>query len=212
MDSAVLEAQVREASVKAKVLRRNNLIPAQYYGRGVENMSLQVDYQTFRRLYRTAGEDTVIDLKVEGGENAKVLVHSVDYDPVTDKFTHVEFINVRMDEEVTTHVHVRLEGQAPAVKEMAGVLIQNLDEVEIRCLPGDLIHEVVVNIESLVDFNSAIHVSDITLPEKVAMVTDPALTVATVSAPRAKEEEPTEEASVADVEVAGEAKEEEAAE
>jgi large subunit ribosomal protein L25 len=208
MDKAVLNVQVRDKAVKAKNLRKEGLLVAEFYGHGMENMSLQMDYQEFRKLYREAGENTVIDLVVEGGKTLKVLVHQVEYDPVTDEFQHVDFINVRMDEEVTTNVPIILEGQAPAVKEMGGVLMQNLDELEIRCLPGDLIHEITVNIESLVDFHSSIHVSDISIPGKIAIVTDPERTIVTVTAPREEEPEETGEADVASVEVEGEKKEE----
>jgi large subunit ribosomal protein L25 len=209
MDNAVLEAKLRDKMVKAKTLRRDeDLIPVEFYGHGVENQSLVVDHQTFRKLYRKAGENTIIDLKVDGGSDQKVLVQSVDWHPVTGDITHVELINVRMDEEVTTHVAIKLEGLAPAVKELAGTLVQNLDEIEIRCLPDDLIHEVTLNVESLVDFHSALHVSDIAVPEKITVLTDPETTVATVSAPRAEEPEEVEEADVSSVEVAGEKKEE----
>jgi large subunit ribosomal protein L25 len=208
MDKAEITAQVRDTSVKAKVLRRENLIPVEYYGNGVENLSLQLDYQTFRRLYREAGDNTVIDLKVEGKGDKKVLVHGVEYHPVTDDFIHVDLINVDMNVEVTAHVHISLEGQAPAVKELAGVLTQSLDAIEIKCLPGDLIHGVTVSIDSLVDFHSAIHVSDITLPDNITLLTDPKLTVATVSAPRDEEPEEVEEVDVAAVEVPGEKAEE----
>ena len=115
MDNAVLNAQVRDTSKKAKVLRRDNLIPVEFYGKGVENLSLQVDYQTFRRLYREAGDNTVIELKVDGKKDMKVLVQSVEYHPVSDQYIHVDLVNVDMNVEVTAHVHITLEGLAPAV-------------------------------------------------------------------------------------------------
>jgi large subunit ribosomal protein L25 len=208
MDQITLNAKVRDLSAKAKIIRREGRLPAEFYGHGVENASIDMDYQEFRKAYRVAGENTVIDLKVEGGEDRKVLVQQLDYDPVTDAFTHVEFINVRMDEEVTTNVPIILEGQAPAVKELAGMLMQNIDELEIRCLPGNLIHEIKVNVESLVDFNSSIHVSDIELPETITVMTDPERTIATVTPPREEEVEEAPEVDVASVEVEGEAKEE----
>lgn len=209
MDKAVLNVQVRDVAQKAKVLRREGLLVAEFYGHGMENMSLQMDYQEFRKLYRVAGENTVIDLKVDGGKTLKALVHRVDYDPVTDDFIHVDFINVRMDEEVTTHIPIILEGQAPAVKELGGTLMHSLDELEIRCLPGDLIHEITVDIESLVDFHSVVRVSDIKVPEKIAVVTDAEVVVVTVTPPRAEEPEQVETTDVASVEVPGEKKEEE---
>ena len=190
-ETLILPAVPRDKSIKTKNLRKKSLIPAEYYGHGIENLSIQMDYQTFRKIYRVAGENTIIDLKIEGLGDKKVLVHQVDYHPLSDDFTHVEFINVRMDEEVTTNVPIELEGQAPAVKELAGVLVQSLDEIEIRCLPTDLIHSVTLSVESLVDFHTSLHVSDIKLPDTVTLLTDPETTVASVSPPR--EEEPEEE-------------------
>lgn len=206
MDIVKLTVQPRDKTVKAHALRRRDMIPAEYYGHGIANESLQMDYQTFRKIYRHAGENTVIDLEIEGGGKKKVLVHRVDYNPVSDRFTYVEFINVRMDEEVTTHVPIILEGQAPAVKELSGVLVQNLDELEIRCLPGDLIHELTVSVESLVDFNAAVHVSDIKVPEKITVLTEPETTVATVTPPREEETEELPEMDVDSVKVEGEEK------
>lgn len=214
MENAVLTVQVRDLATKAKVLRREKLITAEYYGKGVENLSLQMDYQTFRRLYREAGDNTVIDLKIEGKGDKKVLVHHVDYDPVSGNYRHVDFINVDMDVKVTAHVDITLEGQAPAVKEMAGVLTQHLDAIEIKCLPGDLIHGVTLNIDSLVDFHTSLHVSDIEIPANIELLTDPAQTVVNVSAPREEEAEtvPGEEVDVSSVEVTSEKKDEEGAE
>lgn len=203
MDSISLPCESRDPQVKAARLRRDGKIPAEYYGNGVKNHSLALDYQTFRRVYKKAGDNTIIDLQIANGGEKKVLVQRVDYDPRSGQFLYVEFINIRMDEEVTTHVPIVLEGQAPAVKEMGGILIQSLDEIEIRCLPKDLLHEVKVDISSLVDFHHSIHVSDIQLPSSVTCLTDGGVTVATVSAPAQEvEESPTEERTVEDVEVA----------
>jgi large subunit ribosomal protein L25 len=205
MESVTLTVQKRDKSIKPKVVRRSGMIPAEFYGHGIENESVQMEYQTFRKLFRIAGENTVIDLAVEGGGNHKVLVHRVDRHPVTDNFEYIEFINVRMDEKVTTNVAVNLEGQAPAVKEMAGVLVQHLHEIEITCLPGDLIHEVTLNVDSLVDFHTALHVSDIKVPSTVEILTPLDDTVAAVNAPREEEIEEAVEMDVSAVEVDGEA-------
>lgn len=198
MDKATLKAQSRQMDEKTSHLRSSSLIPAQYYGKGVDNINLKMDYQDFRRLYRTAGENTVIELEIDGKDKKKVLVHRVDYHPVRDEITYVELINVRMDEEVTANVPVVLVGTAPAVKELGGTLIHSLDEVEVRCLPGDLIHEIVLNVEPIVDFHSALHVSDLVVPAKVQIVTPMELTIVSAQAPR--EDEP-EEAPVVEGEV-----------
>lgn len=212
MEKVSFTAQARDKSVKAKVLRRKNIIPAEYYGRNVENISLQVNYQDFRRLYKKSGSNTVIDLEVEGKGMKNVLIHNVEVHPVTDQYIHIEFINVRMDQEVNTSIPVRLEGTAPAVKELGGILIQNLDEVEVTCLPKNLVHEIVVDISGLVDFNSSITVADLKVPAGIKIENEPDASIAYVTQPQEEEVAPAEgvEApSAADVEITTEKKEEE---
>jgi large subunit ribosomal protein L25 len=189
MDTIELAAVKRDSSVKAKDLRRMNLIPAEFYGAGVENCSFQMDYQMFRKAYMVAGENTVIDLNVEGDASRKVLVHDVQFDPVSDKIRHVDFINVRMDKAVTTNIPLEFVGVSIAVKDDGGVLNTNLTEIEVTCLPGDLIHSIEVDISSLVDFHTSIHVSDLKLSDKITVLTDLGTTVATVAAPREEEVE-----------------------
>ncbi len=179
-----------------KDLRKSNLIPAEFYGKGVENKSLQVDYQTFRRLFRQAGGNTVLELHVDDGkETYNALVHEVSYHPVTDVMTHIEFINVSMNEEIHTHIPLKLVGMAPAVKELAGVLVNNLDQIEVKCLPKDMIHDIEVNIESLVDFTNSIHVGDLNVPSKITVLTPADQLVVSVIAPRVEVEAPVEAAA-----------------
>ncbi len=214
MDKATLNVSVRDKAVLAKTLRRQLLIPVEYYGPGVENMSLTVNYGDFRRLYRTAGMNTVIEMNIEGKGMKNVIVHRVDTHPVTDDIAYVEMMNVRMDKEITANVPLRLEGAAPAVKELGAIMIQNMDEVEVTCLPAYLPHEIVVNIDSLVDLSSSIHVSDIVAPDKVKITSDPEASVISMTVANAEEEpvaaEPVDVATA--VEVTTEKKDDAAAE
>ncbi len=207
MEQVALPAKLRDQSMKANNIRKMNFIPAEYYGRGVPNVSLQLDYQTFRKLFKTAGYNTVINLEIDGNGTKAVLVHEVARHPVTDQFTHVEFINVRMDQEVTTTVPVRIEGIAPAVRDLAGVLVQSLDEIEITCLPDDLIHEVVLSVESLTELNMGLHVSDIKLSDKIQINTDPEASIVMVAAPQEEEVVVVEAPVVGEVEITSEKKE-----
>lgn len=211
MDTIVLKAQKRDLKARPNTLRRVKLVPAEFYGRGVENLSLQMAYGDIRRAFKTAGQNTIIDLEIEGASKHKVLIHHVDYHPVSDDITHVEFINIKMDQAINTRVKVKLEGTAPAVKELQGTLVQSIHEIEIKCLPGDLIHELTLNVEPLVDFNASLHVSDIKLPERITLITDPTLTVATVAQQKVEEEVAAEPVDLSKIEVSSEKKVEEGA-
>lgn len=198
MDTPKLEVQTRASGTKAKSLRAQKLIPIVYYGRNVDPQHLTCDYEEFRKLYRTAGENTVIELNIDGKNKANILIHDVQHDPVSDKYSHVDVINVNMNEEVYTTVPVILEGLAPAVKELGGTLIQSIDEIEVKCLPKNIPHEIKGSVESLVDFHTSLHVSDLVIPADVKVITDAELTVATVTAVQEeKPETPSEEAGEA---------------
>jgi large subunit ribosomal protein L25 len=192
MDLITLEVKSRQ-NFNVKALRRENLIPAVFYGKGQENRNLAVDYQTFRRAYKLAGGNTVLELIIDGKDKTNVLVHDVEHDPVTDKFTHIDFIYVDLDKEVTTEVPLELVGDSKAVRELGGTLMQNRDVITVKCIARNIPKKIEVDITPLEDFHSSIHIEDIKLPEGVSAVDDPQLTVATVVAPKAEEEVQAEE-------------------
>src|SRR3989338_9877331 len=188
MEILSLDVQSRDKSLKARDLLRSNLIPLEYYGRGVGNKSLQVDYQTFRKLFRIAGSNTVIELNVDGKEKINVLVHEIQQNPITDTITHVDFINVKMDQELQTNIPFEFVGDAPAVRELAGILTHHLNEVEVKCLPKYLVHNIVVDVTTLVDFNVFVRIKDLVVPEGITILNDPEAIVANVVPPRIEEE------------------------
>jgi large subunit ribosomal protein L25 len=77
---------------------------------------------------------------------------------------------------------------SPAVRDEGGVLTQGLDELEIQCLPSDLIANIEVSVDGLVDYNDTISVSDLSLPETITVLSDPESVVAKVEPPRLEEE------------------------
>lgn len=189
MEAVTLEVQSRDGSRRAKDLLRENLIPAEYYGRGIKNRSLQMDYQTFRRLFRKVGSNTVIELNVDGKEKINVLVHDLARNPITDTIAHVDFINVRMDQEIHTRVPLRFVGVSLAVKDLGGIVVHHLNALEVKCLPKDLVHDIEVSIDSLVDFRSLIKVKDVVVPAGIKVMNNPDGVVVAAVPPRIEEEE-----------------------
>jgi large subunit ribosomal protein L25 len=189
MSSFVLEAEIRNEKVTPSALRRQKKIPAVFYGKGIENLHFALQLPAFTALYRRAGENNLIDLQVVGGKKFKTLVHAVQYHPVTDEIVHVDLKNIRMDEKLTTRVAVKLTGVAPAVKDFMGIVSLQAPEIEIRCLPGDLIHEILVDISSLKTLRDSIHVSDLVVPKGIEVLLDSQRTIITVLAPKKEEED-----------------------
>lgn len=197
MQTFALEATGRQVTVKPKAIRAAGSIPAVYYGRGKGALSLELNYQVFRKIFEKAGENTIIDLTIDG-KKVPVLVHDVQFDPVTDKITHVDFIHVDMEKEVTTSVRVTITGVAPAVKNLGGILDLQKHEIKIRCLPKDLIHNIEVDVSGIVDFHTSVHVKELNVPATVKVLDNPEDTVITATPPRAEEEiKPAAEAAAA---------------
>lgn len=201
-----LNAKIRQdKGNKLKALREKGFIPAIVYGAGHKPVSIQVDYQEFRKVFEEAGESTVIKLKTDK-EEKNVLIHDVARDPVHDKFIHVDFYQVRMDKIITAEVPLIFEGEAPAVKSLEGVLIKDMTELEVEALPKDLPHDIKIDISSLETFDDQIRVKDLKVPEGVKILTEQDDMIASVKPPRTEKElEELEEKPEEEVEPVAEA-------
>jgi large subunit ribosomal protein L25 len=187
-------------------LRAERKIPAVVYGHGSENKNLELDYNTFEKAYNEAGESTLIDLAIGDQEALKVLIADVQLDPVRHRFTHIDFQQVKMDEKITATVELKFIGESKAVKEDAGVMVHSISEVEIECLPGDLIHEIKVDVSALATFDDLITIKDLNIPEKVKIIGHESdEVVATVNPPREEKEEAPQPVAAIEGEVAPEA-------
>lgn len=202
MDLAV---QKREKFGKAnRALRQKGLVPAEFYGRGVENKHLSVNGRDFLKVFREAGENTIVNLVI-GELKEPALIYDVVKDPLTEEVIHVDFYKVRMDEEIRAHIPLRFVGESLAVKERLGTLNKAMGEVEVEALPGNLPHDIEVDLSNLVDLNKSIHVRDLKVPEKVKVLLEPETVVATV-VPLREEEVKEKPADVSEVKVEGEEK------
>lgn len=178
-----LEARERDMTIPAKQLLTQKLLPAVFYGNGKENEVMILDYEEFRKVFRDAGSNTIVTLKLPSGKSEKVLIHEVQLDPVKDTYRHVDFYGLQMKEKITTTIPLHLVGESNAVKNFGGVLISNLDELEVRCLPTDLVHHIEVSLETLENIGDSIHVSEIAIPKGIEVLADMEETVASVQPP-----------------------------
>ncbi|MFA5843118.1 MAG: 50S ribosomal protein L25 [Candidatus Gracilibacteria bacterium] len=183
MESVSLAVSKRDPSVKARDVRLGGMIPAECYGVGRDNVSIQMNYQDFRRAYKTAGNTTILDLKVGADLSVPVLVKDMQYDPISDEISHVDFIAVQMDKVLNARIPLEFVGVSLAIKDLGGVLVANLHELEVKCLPKDLVHSIKVDISPLVTFAETIHVKDLVVPTGLTVVSDAKLMVVTVSPP-----------------------------
>jgi large subunit ribosomal protein L25 len=143
----------------------------------------------FEKIYKKVGESKFFPLKIEGKRKKyEVLIKEIQRDPLTGKPTHVDFYQPPLKEKIETKIPLIFEGTSKAIKELGGILVKNISEVEIKALPKDLPKEIKVDIGSLKTFNDRILIRDLKLPKGVKALRKPEEIVAFVSPPEKVEE------------------------
>lgn len=212
MDQLILDAEPRTVKGKqVNQLRRQGLVPAVVYGKAIAPVHVQLPRRPLELALEKAGESTLISLRVAGrSEPLTVLVRDQQRDVLTQAVTHVDFYAVVMTETIRVHIPLVLEGEPPVLQKFQGVLLQQKEEVEVECLPKDLVPHITVDVSALQTFDDAIYVKDLVLPPGIEVLDEPDELVATVS-PVAEEVPEAEAAPVepGEVEVIKKGKKEE---
>jgi large subunit ribosomal protein L25 len=196
---------------KVAALRRQGVTPANVYGRNLESKAVEVETAVLTHLLRSAGRNVIIDLRIEDEKSPRpVMLRGLQRDPVTSRILHVDFYQVSLTQKMRSEVPLVLVGKAPAVAELGGILLQNVDSIMVEALPGDIPVHVEVDVSMLARFDDAVHVRELPIDlTKVHVMTEPDLVVAKVAAPRlAAAEEEAEVAAEAVAEAPAAAEEE----
>jgi len=191
MEQIELKTQKRTVlGKKVKNLRLEGLIPAVLYGHETKSLPLQVEERELNRVLAQAGGHRLIALKIGRARKRQMaLARDVQWDVISRKLIHVDFYAVVMTEKVTTEVPLVFVGEAPAVAAAGVMVLQGLDEIEIECLPGDLIEAIEVDLSGLEEIDQAIYVKDLRVPPAVEILTDAEEIVAKVGWAAAEEVE-----------------------
>jgi large subunit ribosomal protein L25 len=193
---ATLAAEHRDLTGKKVArLRDAGRLPAVVYGHGEASDPISIDAHDFEQLRRHSGPNALVDLSVDGQKARPVLVSSVQVHPVNRRTIHVDLFLVRMTEELTVDVPLVAIGDSPAVTLQGGTLLHPIESVRIRALPDHLPQAIEYSVESLVDFDTTMHVRDLVIPGDVVLVTDGDDIIAKVQPPRV-EEAPVVEAEI----------------
>jgi large subunit ribosomal protein L25 len=205
-----LTARAAEGSRSARRLRRTGLVPGVIYGGGDEPQLFAVDGRILRNTLAHGG--AILEVAVDGGGAAPVLVKDVQRHPVKGHAVHVDLLRVDMKVAIHTTVTLELVGsdQAPGVVE-GGVLSQGVVELNIEALPGDIPDSIQFDVSRL-EMNETATLSQLTAPAGVTLLDDPEETVLASVLPPTKEPEPEEIETETELVGEGEAAEGEAAE
>jgi len=197
MTQPVLAAYIRKTTGKgaARKLRKNNQVPAVFYGPGTETVMLALDYPELEKLLKQAsGENIILDLQVKsdkGTESKKAILKELQVDPVKDNYVHADFYEISMDKEITVAVPIQLLN-IPIGITSGGILQHIRRELTITCLPDKLVDAFKIDVSGL-DIGDSVHIRDIEIPEGITSEEEDHLTVAIVAAPTIEVEEKEEE-------------------
>ncbi len=195
-----LNIEKRKVIGKASKILPSDVMPAVYYGHKETSTAISVSKAAFKKILRDAGEAATVVLKGDGKE-LETLIHDIDFDPIKGEPRHADFYVLEKGKKVKIKVPIHFEGIAPAIKNLGGVLVKVLYEIEIEAMPKDLPHSITVNLESLENFESQIHIKDVVFPSGVTSLEGKEEVVAAIAEPREEKEEEVAPIDLTSIEV-----------
>jgi large subunit ribosomal protein L25 len=192
-----LEIKSRDSKESNDDLRESGRIPAVLYGPKEDATPIALDAKVFGRLFKEAGETTIIKLKGVG-EDKDSLIHDVQWHPVTDVPLHADFYVIEKGKKVTLNIPLEFVGEAPAEK-LGHIVVKTLHEVEIEVAPADLPQHLEVDISKLENVGDHILASEIKLPKSAELITGADEIVVSITA-FVEEKEPEAEVKLAEIE------------
>jgi large subunit ribosomal protein L25 len=189
MTKISLKSKVREIVGKnLNKMREEGFIPAVMYGHKIKPQNISVNYLDFKKVYDKAGENTVIELDLGESKKYNVIIHDIQLDPLSQKFSHIDFFQIRMDEEIEAEIPLEFIGESVAIKELGGMLVKTMDAITVKCLPADLPAKFEVDISKIKTFDDHILIKDLSISDKIKLMAEPETVIALVEAPRSEEE------------------------
>lgn len=201
-----LAIEKREKVGKLDGIRASGLLPAVYYGPKEASTTATVSNIEFKKVWKKAGESSVIILKDKAGTEHEALIHAVDIHPLSGEPLHVDFYVIEKGKKVEVEVPIVFAGISPAVKDLGGILVKVHRALKIEAAPRDLPHEVTVDISKLATLTDVIKAKDIVLPKGVELKVNAEDVVASIAEAKEEVEEVTP-VDLASIEVEAKGKE-----
>lgn len=172
-EEIILNATIRTAlHTGVRALRRSGQIPAVVYGKKIAPTHIQLDAKEVVTTLRNAGRNRLITLVIGADIAPKmVLQKDVQKDAIKGFIRHIDFYEVSMTEKIHAAVRIHCAGESADIKSGAGVLLQEMDVLAIRCLPGDLISSLTIDVSGI-NIDGVIRVRDIAVPEGIEVLDD----------------------------------------
>lgn len=192
MEQIDLQAARRDVlGKKVRFLRRQGITPVHVFGHGIESLALQCDTASLQQVLGRSGQTRIINLKIDDEKSPRtVMAREVQQDILKGSLLHVDFYQVKMTEAIEVEVPIVLVGEAPALRNKENMLAQELNELSIECLPGNIPDSIEVDVSSLAEPDEAIRVRDIVPGKGITIRNDPEVMLARITVQREVEEVP----------------------
>src|SRR5579859_5097289 len=183
-DKLTLTLELRElVGKKVSRLRREGILPATVYGKGVGPFNVQIAAHSFQSVLRHAGRTRLIELSIPGQPPISAFIHALQRHPVKRVITHADFLAVDVRIAVTVEVPVHAIGESLLVKRGDAVLNQLHQTLDVHALPTELPSVIEVDVSVLDSLEKNITVQDIKLPEHIRITTPATEVVFSVTRP-----------------------------
>jgi large subunit ribosomal protein L25 len=171
----------------SRAQRAEGKVPAIIYGKG-QPRGLMIDAKSFSKLYKqVSGITALVELEDDKGQKSLSLIQEVQRNKINDNFNHVDFLEVKANEQMKANVRIRTVGESVGVK-MEGALLEVVyPQVTIRCLPKDLPEYLEINVEGL-HAGDAVFMRDLKAISGVKFIDKPDQVVITCNVPEVEEE------------------------
>lgn len=196
--SLKVEERLISSGGKVKKLRAEGYVPGIVYGKSIEPKSIKVKASDLRSLLSKYGKSAMITAEFENGEKIPALIKEIQYGVLKNEYLNLDLQQVSMTEKVRTSVPIKIVGREVAEK-TGGILVQQLDTVEVECLPQNAPQLIHLDVSKMT-IGDSLTASELNLPELVALFTEPDQVVLSITSFKAVEEPEDSETETEDSE------------
>jgi len=198
MEKVVIKATKREVAGKGvKALRRTGVLPAVIYGKHIEPINISLDAHSASLQLAKISSSTIVTIEVDGKEYP-TLVREKQRDFIKNRLLHVDFLAVSLTERIRAEVTLHFTGVSVAVKDYNAIMVHNLEQFHVECLPTDLPEYIEIDVSTLVRPGDGIRVKEVSVSDKIRVLDDPEVMVAVATASKIEEAVPGAEGEEAE--------------
>lgn len=188
-----VELRGKAGTTGSRQLRREGIVPAVLYGRGEVSRSIKIPHKNIDKVIEAYGPNSMVTISLDG-ETIPSYIQDVQRDPLTQKITHVDFHHLIAGEKVKIRIPINITNVEALTKD--GILLgQNINELEVSCLPKDIIQSIDIDAATL-EVHVPLLVSDLKLPDTIEALVDADETVVQAYYNKVSTEEETDTAEV----------------